>query len=104
MGEVLYIWPDPDNNKSQIVISAIVQAMDSMNALGILRFVGRDGGNPRLGFAKPVMYNGEEGRIECMHWVQVRYEHGEGQIFANGVMFTRSCPLQRTKETSFSLP
>ena len=72
MGEVLYIWPDPDDTKSQIIISAVVQAMESMSALGVFRYVNRDGGNPKLGFAKPMYYDGEMGRIECLHWVQVR--------------------------------
>ena len=71
MGEVLYIRPDPDDNKSQIIISAVVQAMESMSALGVFRYVNRDGGNPRLGVAKPVYFDSEEGRIECLHWVQV---------------------------------
>lgn len=71
MGEVLYIWPDPDNVKSQITMSSIVQAMESMKAVAVIRHVGRDGSNPKLGLAKPTIVHEEGKHIEYLHWVQV---------------------------------
>lgn len=71
MGEVLYIWPDPENVKSQITMSSIVQAMTSLDAVAVVRHVGRDGSNPKLGLAKPTILDNGGSHIECLHWVQV---------------------------------
>jgi ATP-dependent DNA helicase 2 subunit 2 len=73
MGEVLYIWPDPEDTRSQVSLSAIVQAMDSLDAVAVIRHVGRNGSNPKLGLAKPMIFDSEEAHIECLHWVQVGY-------------------------------
>lgn len=84
----MYIWPDPDNVKSQITMSSIVQAMESMNAVAVIRHVGRDGSNPKLGLAKPTIFDDESKHIEYLHWVQVgRYSFSSHHIATNSRAF-----------------
>lgn len=71
MGEVTYIWPDPEDAKSQVQISAIVQAMKAKGAVAIVRYVWRDGSEPKIGLAKPMILDDDKRHIEFLHWVQV---------------------------------
>ncbi|KAJ9120113.1 hypothetical protein QFC22_003011 [Naganishia vaughanmartiniae] len=81
MGEVTYIWPDPEDTKSQVQVSAIVQAMQAKNAMAVVRYVYRNGAEPKLGLAKPMTLEDDKGCFEGLHWVQMPFAEDEKAFF-----------------------
>lgn len=67
MGEVTYLWADPNSGKEQVALSAIVQAMYEKGALAIARWVSRDGTDPKMGVLKPAVAE----NVDYFLWVQV---------------------------------
>lgn len=81
IGEVTYIWPDPEDSKSQVQLSAIVQAMESKGAAAIVRYVSKNGSEPKIGLAKPMTWKDEKLNVEFLYWVKVSF----------AVFFTLAC-------------
>lgn len=67
MGEVQYIWADPDSPIQQVALSSIVQAMYEKGSMAIARWVSRDGMDPKMGVLEPTVFDG----VDCFLWVQV---------------------------------
>lgn len=74
MGEVYYIWPDPDSISSQVQLSALVQAMLDKEAVAITRWVARDNSPPKVGLAKASI---DADGVEHLYWVQLPFAEDE---------------------------
>lgn len=74
MGEVYFIWPDPDSVSSQVQLSALVQAMLDKEAVAITRWVARDNSPPRIGLAKALI---DTDGVEHLYWVQLPFAEDE---------------------------
>jgi hypothetical protein len=68
MGEVRFIWAEPDNHNSQIQLSAIVQAMVQKDYVAVVRTVDRNNSPPKIGVCKPVI---DADQLHYLYWVQV---------------------------------
>ncbi len=79
MGEVYFLWSDPDSTKSQIVFSSLVQGMRAENRTMLVRWVQKADAAPRVGMAAAqVTPDG----LEYMCWVQLPFKEDErGFIF-----------------------
>lgn len=65
MGEVQYVWADPNSAREQVAFSSIVQAMFEKQAMAIARLVTKS--DPKMGVLMPrVLEN-----VDCFLWVQV---------------------------------
>lgn len=75
MGEIQYIWGNPDNATAQCAISSIAQAMYEKGVLAVGRWVTGDGRDPKMGVMSPAFFNNEEEnkRVDCLLWAPVRY-------------------------------
>ena len=71
MGEVQYIWADPNLPQHQVSLSSIVQAMDEKGSMAIARWVTKDGMDPKMGVLMPTSFE----KVDCLLWVQVRQLH-----------------------------
>ncbi len=69
MGEVYYIWPDPDSIKDQLQLSALVQALEIKDQFALLRWAQKETSAPKLGAAWPKI---DEDGVCYLAWVQVR--------------------------------
>ena len=67
MGEVSYVWADPSSGEQQIVFSSLVQAMLSRDVVAIVRWVSREGMDPKMGVLIPREFE----KVDCFLWVQV---------------------------------
>ena len=67
MGEVQYIWADPDSPLQQVALSSIVQAMYTPGIMAIARWVSRDGMDPKMGVLEPTVFD----EVDCFLWVPV---------------------------------
>ena len=67
MGEVQYIWGDPDSPTHQVALSSIVQAMYEKGVVGVVRYVAREGSDPRMGVIMPTVFD----EVDCFLFVQV---------------------------------
>ena len=67
MGEVYYVWADPENPMSQVALSSIVQAMYEKGVMAIARWVSRDNMDPKMGVLYPSVFD----EVDCFLWVQV---------------------------------
>jgi hypothetical protein len=70
MGEVRFIWSEPDNHSSQIQLSALVQAMNAKDFVAIVRSVDKANSQPKVGVYRPAI-DGDE--LHYFYWVQVRW-------------------------------
>jgi len=68
MGEVRFIWAEPDNHSSQIQISALVQAMLQKDFVALVRTVDKANSQPKVGVCRPVV---DSDQLHYMYWVQV---------------------------------
>ncbi|KAJ4485400.1 SPOC domain-like protein [Lentinula aciculospora] len=69
MGEVQYIWGNPDNPTAQCAISSIVQAMYEKGVLAVGRWVTGDGRDPRMGAMSPALFD----KVHCLLWVPMPF-------------------------------
>ena len=67
MGEVHYVWANPDSPLQQIALSSLVEAMDRLNMFGIARWVNKDDSEPKMGVLAPCQFQ----KVDCFLWVQV---------------------------------
>lgn len=68
MGEVRYIWADPNSAKSQVEISALVYAMladPEQEMMAVVRFVYSDGLAPSMMVAKAVKDESRD-HLQCV--------------------------------------
>ncbi|KAJ7641783.1 SPOC like C-terminal domain-containing protein [Roridomyces roridus] len=65
MGEVQYIWGDPDEAVQQVAISSITQAMYEKGVMAIARWVPTDDKDPKMGVLSPCI--GTD--VDCLLWV-----------------------------------
>ncbi len=94
MGEVHYVWPDKSPGKQQTMFSSFVQAMLSREEVAIVRWVSREGADPKMGVLIPREFE----RMDCFLWVQVRrttegHELGLRQIKFIPVVVTSQMPF-----------
>ncbi len=68
IGEIYYIWPEPDHVKDQLTLSSLVQAMMIKNVFAVVRWAQKETSAPRLGAA---MASVDEDNVEYLTWVQV---------------------------------
>ncbi len=68
MSEVQYVWADPTSGKQQVIFSSLVQAMLIREVAAIVRWVSREGMDPKMGVLIPREFE----RVDCFLWVQVR--------------------------------
>ncbi|KAF9259906.1 ku80-like protein [Marasmius fiardii PR-910] len=81
MGEVYYVWADPDRPHQQVALSSLVQAMDMDNSeddtkdkkrkrlMAIARWVTRDGMDPKMGVLMPTMFE----NVHCFLWANMPF-------------------------------
>ncbi|OBZ80021.1 ATP-dependent DNA helicase II subunit 2 [Grifola frondosa] len=69
MGEVQYIWADPDSAVQQAALSSIVQAMYEKGVIAIAKWVSRDGMDPKMGVLSPCVFE----EADCLLWVQMPF-------------------------------
>ncbi|KAJ3774869.1 SPOC domain-like protein [Lentinula raphanica] len=69
MGEVQYIWGNPDNPTAQCAISSIVQAMYEKGVLAVGRWVTGDGRDPKMGVMSPALFE----KVHCLLWVPMPF-------------------------------
>lgn len=69
MGEVQYIWADPNSPANQVALSSIVRAMTEKGAMAIARWVSKDGMDPKMGVLYPVEFE----KVDCFLWVQMPF-------------------------------
>jgi ATP-dependent DNA helicase 2 subunit 2 len=67
MGEVQYVWADPNSPLQQVALSSVVRAMIKNDVMAIGRWVTKDGADPRMGILAPT--KGET--VDHLLWVQV---------------------------------
>jgi ATP-dependent DNA helicase 2 subunit 2 len=67
MGEVHYVWANPDSPQQQVALSSLVEAMDQLNMYAITRWVTRDQSDPKMGVLAPCRFQ----KVDCLLWVQV---------------------------------
>lgn len=73
MGEVRFVWAEPESPRSQIQISALVQAMVEQDFAVIVRTVDRDNRAPKIG----ICHAATEGELHYLTWVQVPFKEDE---------------------------
>lgn len=78
MGEVQYIWGNPDNPTAQCALSSVVQAMYEKGVLAVGRWVTGDGRDPRMGVMSPALFE----KVHCLLWVPVRHQSYFSPIFS----------------------
>jgi ATP-dependent DNA helicase 2 subunit 2 len=93
MGEVRFIWAEPDNHNSQIQLSAIVQAMVQKDYVAVVRTVDKHNSPPKIGVCKPVI---DADQLHYLYWVQDR-------TLADCYEASR-CLLRKTNDRSSSHP
>ncbi|KAJ3980021.1 SPOC domain-like protein [Lentinula detonsa] len=69
MGEVQYIWGNPDNPTAQCALSSIVQAMYEKGVLAVGRWVTADGRDPKMGVMSPALFE----KVHCLLWVPMPF-------------------------------
>ncbi|TFK76643.1 SPOC domain-like protein [Pluteus cervinus] len=69
MGEVQYIWANPDLPQAQVALSSIVQAMDEKGSMAIARWVTKDGMDPKMGVLMPTSFE----KVDCLLWAQMPF-------------------------------
>jgi ATP-dependent DNA helicase 2 subunit 2 len=67
MGEVQYVWANPDSPQQQVALSSLVKAMDRLNMYAIARWVTRDMSDAKMGVLAPCRFQ----KVDCLLWVQV---------------------------------
>lgn len=67
MGEISYVWADPNRPTEQVALSSIVQAMKKRELMAIGRFVSRDGMDPKMGVLAPILFDD----VDCLLWIPV---------------------------------
>ncbi|KAF8575921.1 ku80-like protein [Ramaria rubella] len=67
IGEVQYVWADPDSSREQVAFSSIVQAMFEKQAMAIVRWVSKS--DPKMGILMPRMLDD----VDCFLLVQVPF-------------------------------
>ncbi|GJJ08784.1 hypothetical protein Clacol_003003 [Clathrus columnatus] len=67
MGEVQYVWADPDSYEAQVAFSSIVKAMSDKDAMAIARWTSRS--DPKMGILLPRVLD----NVDCFLWVQVPF-------------------------------
>ncbi|KZT58400.1 SPOC domain-like protein [Calocera cornea HHB12733] len=74
LGEVSYIYPSDTSSKAQLQFSAIVQAMAERGVMMVVRYVWRDGADPKVGVCKPQPLGSVEwGGVDCLLYVQMPF-------------------------------
>ncbi|KAJ4465497.1 SPOC domain-like protein [Lentinula edodes] len=69
MGEVQYIWGNPDNPTAQCALSSVVQAMYEKGVLAVGRWVTGDGRDPKMGVMSPALFE----KVHCLLWVPMPF-------------------------------
>ncbi|CAL1697373.1 unnamed protein product [Somion occarium] len=69
MGEVQYVWADPEKPLDQAALSSIVQAMYEKGYMAIARWVSRDNMDPKMGVLSPTVFDG----VDCFLWAQMPF-------------------------------
>ncbi|KAG7096429.1 hypothetical protein E1B28_003866 [Marasmius oreades] len=81
MGEIYYVWADPERPHQQVALSSLVAAMDVDESEGdtkgkkrkrlmaITRWVTRDGMDPKMGVLMPTMFE----NVHCFLWAQMPF-------------------------------
>ncbi|KZT24684.1 SPOC domain-like protein [Neolentinus lepideus HHB14362 ss-1] len=69
MGEVYYVWADPNQPQQQVALSSIVQVMDKEGVMAIARWVNKDGAEPKMGVLCPSVFE----KVDCLLWVQMPF-------------------------------
>ncbi|KAH0590171.1 hypothetical protein H2248_000344 [Termitomyces sp. 'cryptogamus'] len=69
MGEIQYVWADPNSAKQQAAFSSIVQAMYEKDAIAIARWVTKDGMDCKMGVLTPVVWD----EVDCLLWAQMPF-------------------------------
>ncbi|PWN91959.1 SPOC domain-like protein [Acaromyces ingoldii] len=74
MGETFFVFPSPNNARSQLQLSSLIRAMSEQNKYAIVRFVRRNDADPKLGILAPAMPDPELGHeFECFYLVEVPF-------------------------------
>jgi ATP-dependent DNA helicase 2 subunit 2 len=77
MGEIYYIWPEPDSPTDQVQLSALVQAMIVKDQFALVRWAQKETSAPKIGAAVGAI---DDDNVEYLIWVQVSASdpHGMG--------------------------
>ncbi|EJT98868.1 SPOC domain-like protein [Dacryopinax primogenitus] len=74
LGEVSYVYPSDTSAKAQIQFSAIVQVMAEKGVMMTVRYVWRDGADPKVGVCKAQPLGSVEwGGVDCLLFVQMPF-------------------------------
>ncbi|THH30384.1 hypothetical protein EUX98_g3795 [Antrodiella citrinella] len=69
IGEVQYIWADPNSPANQVALSSIVKALCNRKRMAIARWVSKDGMDPKMGVLHPIEFD----NVDCLLWVQMPF-------------------------------
>ncbi|KAF5382804.1 hypothetical protein D9757_007263 [Collybiopsis confluens] len=69
MGEIQYIWGNPDNASAQCALSSMVQAMYEKGVLAVARWVTADGRDPKMGIMSPALFE----QVHCLLWAPMPF-------------------------------
>lgn len=67
MGEIQYVWGDPDVPLSQVALSSITRAMQEKKVYAIARWVTKDDRAPKMGVLAPSSFE----EVDCLLWAPV---------------------------------
>ncbi len=67
MGEIQYVWGDPDQPNNQVALSSIVRAMQEKKVYAIARWVTKDDRAPKMGVLAPSSFE----EVDCLLWAPV---------------------------------
>ncbi|KAI0344219.1 SPOC domain-like protein [Trametopsis cervina] len=65
LGEVQYIWADPNVPTQQVALSSIANVMNERGYMAIARWVSKDGADPKMGVLKPEVFED----TDCFLWM-----------------------------------
>ncbi|KIK66132.1 hypothetical protein GYMLUDRAFT_158553 [Collybiopsis luxurians FD-317 M1] len=69
MGEIQYIWANPDNASAQCALSSMVQAMYEKGVLAVGRWISGDGRDPKMGVMSPTLFE----EVHCLLWAPMPF-------------------------------
>ncbi|KAF9073952.1 SPOC like C-terminal domain-containing protein [Rhodocollybia butyracea] len=69
MGEIHYLWGEPDSRLAQSALSSIVQAMSEEGLLAVGRWVTADGRDPKMGVMAPAQFE----KVHCLLWAPMPF-------------------------------
>ncbi|KIY64504.1 SPOC domain-like protein, partial [Cylindrobasidium torrendii FP15055 ss-10] len=69
MGEIQYVWGEPENPNQQVAMSSLVRGMMQKKVYAIARWVSKDERAPKMGVLSPVSFE----EVDCLIWAPMPF-------------------------------